>query len=67
MKTARELPIAVNQDCDQYLHDRLLLLEQQLATVNRLALTNELPEAIITETGLRISPQDAVVPDERRR
>ena len=64
MKSARELPIAVNQDCDQYLHDRLLLLEQQLATANRLALTNELPNAIITETGLRIIPQDAVVPDE---
>ncbi|WP_075790977.1 Tn3 family transposase [Massilia putida] len=64
MRTARELPIAVNQDCDQYLHDRLLLLEEQLATVNRLALTNELPNAIISDTGLRISPQDATVPDE---
>lgn len=64
MKTAREVPIAVDQDCDRYLHDRLLLLEQQLATVNRLALTNELPDAIFTETGLRISPHDAVVPDE---
>lgn len=64
MKTAHALPISVNQDCDQFLHDRLLLLEQQLATVNRLALTNELPDAIITETGLRISPHDAVVPDE---
>ena len=64
MKAARQLPIAVNQDCDQYLHDRLLLLEEQLATVNRLALANELPDAIITDTGLRISPQDAVVPDK---
>ena len=64
MKTARELPIAVIQDCDQYLNDRLLLLEQQLARVNRLALTNKLPDAIITETGLRISPHDAVVPDQ---
>jgi hypothetical protein len=63
MKTARQLPIAVNQDCDQYLHDRLLLLEQQLAKVNLLAQTNELPDAIITDTGLRISPQDAMVPD----
>ncbi|WP_075790634.1 Tn3 family transposase [Massilia putida] len=45
MKAASELPIAVDQDCDQYLHDRLLLLEQQLTKVNRLALTNELPDA----------------------
>ncbi len=42
MKMACELAIAVNQDCNQYLHDRLLMLEQQLATINRLALTNKL-------------------------
>jgi TnpA family transposase len=63
MKMAYELPIAVNQDCDLYLQERLLLLEQQLVTVNRLALANELPDAIISETGLRISPHDAVVPE----
>ncbi len=62
LKHARELPIAVNPDCDQYLHDRLLLLEEQLAKVNRLALANELPDAIITDTGLKITPQDAIVP-----
>lgn len=63
MKQSGELPIAVNQNCDQYLLDRLLLLEEQLATVNRLALANELPDAIVTDTGLKIRPQDAVVPD----
>lgn len=40
----------------------MLLLNQQLATVNRLALANELPEAIITDTGLKITPLDTVVP-----
>ena len=40
-----------------------MLLNEQLATVNRLALANELPDAIITETGLKISPQEAVVPE----
>jgi len=57
------LPLAINPDCDQYLLDRVLLLNQQLATVNRLALADGLPDAIITDTGLKITPQDAVVPE----
>jgi TnpA family transposase len=63
LKQANELPIAVGADCDQYLHDRLTLLEQQLATVNRLALANELPDAVITESGLKITPLDSAVPE----
>ena len=38
-------------------------MEDQLATVNRLALANDLPDAIITESGLKITPLDAAVPD----
>jgi hypothetical protein len=63
LKQAKTLPIAVNPDCDQYLHERLHLLEEQLTTVNRLALANELPDAIITDSGLKITPLDAAVPD----
>jgi TnpA family transposase len=63
LKQAGELPLAVDTDCNQYLHDRLTLLEEQLATVNRMALTNDLPDAIITESGLKITPLDAAVPD----
>jgi hypothetical protein len=63
LKQASELPPAVATDCDQYLHDRLTLLETQFATVNRMALANELPDAIITESGLKITPLDAAVPD----
>lgn len=63
LKQASELPLAVATDCDQYLHDRLTRLETQLATTNRLALANELPDAIITESGLKITPLDAAVPD----
>ncbi len=40
-------------DCEQYLHERLTLLEAQLATVNRMAAANDLPDAIITESGLK--------------
>ncbi len=63
-KQANELPIAVCTNCDQYLHDRLSLLRTQLATVNRLALANDLPDAIITEAGLKITPLDSAVPKE---
>ncbi len=56
MKTASELPLAVAIDCEQYLHDRLELLETQLDTVNRMAQANDLPDAIITESGLKITP-----------
>jgi len=53
----------VATDCEQYLHERLTLLESQLATVNRMAAANQLPDAIITESGLKITPLDAAVPD----
>jgi hypothetical protein len=36
LRQAGELPLAVTTSCDQYLHDRLTLLEQQLETTNRL-------------------------------
>ena len=39
------------------------LLERQLETVNRLASANDLPDAIITESGLKVTPLDAAVPD----
>ena len=64
LKLASELPLAVATDCDQYLRERLELLEQQLAAVNRMAAANELPDAIITTaSGLKITPLDAAVPD----
>lgn len=63
LKLGRALPLAVATDCDHYLHERLLLLEQQLEMVNRMAAANDLPDAIITESGLKITPLDATVPD----
>jgi len=63
LKLDGKLPLAVVTDCDQYLQNRLALLEQQLATVNRLAMANDLPDAVITGAGLKITPLDTVVPD----
>ncbi len=62
LKQSSELPLTVATDCDQYLHDRLTLLETRLATINRMAAANDLPDAIITESGLKITPLDAAVP-----
>jgi TnpA family transposase len=64
LKQDNELPLAVTMDCNPYLHDRLLLLEQQLDMVNRLAKTDELPDAIITTSGLKMTPLINAVPDE---
>ena len=64
LKRAKELPLAVATDCDQYLRERLELLEEQLAKVNLMAASNDLPDAIITTaSGLKITPLDAAVPD----
>jgi hypothetical protein len=54
LKQSSELPLAVAADCDQCLHDRLTLLEAQLATVNRMAAAHDLPDAIITESREKI-------------
>ena len=64
LKEAKESPIALTIECTQYLQDRLLLLEQQLDTVNSLAKTNELPDAIFTTSGLKITPLTNAVPIE---
>ena len=63
LKKSDGLKLAIATDCEQYLNDRLLLLEQQLTIVNRLATENDLPDAIITESGLKITPLDVAVPD----
>lgn len=63
LKLTAELPLAVTTDRDQYLHERLTLLETQLTTVDRMALANDLPDAIISESDLKITPLDAAVPD----
>lgn len=64
LKAAEGLPLAVSIDGEAYLSDRLGLLEQQLETVDRMASSDDLPDAIVSETGLKITPLDNAVPDE---
>jgi TnpA family transposase len=64
-RNQQELGLAVETDCDRFLEARLALLEREMATVERLAATNELPDAVVTSTGrLKITPLDNAVPDE---
>lgn len=63
LKATGALPVAIDTDCDQYPHNRLSLLEQQLAVVDGLAGSGGLPDAIITASGLKITPLDAAAPD----
>jgi TnpA family transposase len=63
LKQTSALSLVREIDCDQYLQERLMLLETQLAEVNHLARVNELPDAIITISGLKITPLDAVLPN----
>ena len=62
LKQANSLPLGVPTDCEQYLGGRILLLEQQLDAVNQMAAANGLPDAIINESGLKITPLEAAVP-----
>lgn len=61
----RELGLAVDTGCERFLEALLAVLQEQLATVERLAAANELPDAAITSTGrIKISPLDNAVPGE---
>jgi hypothetical protein len=63
LKAAAKLPLSVATGCEEYLHERLSLLEQELAKVDMLASANELPDASITDAGLKITPLEAAVPE----
>lgn len=47
LKEAKKLPLVVESDCEQYLQDRLKLLEERLKIVDQMAKKDELPDASI--------------------
>ena len=59
LKQNQALP---QMDCTQYLNERLEQLEKRLAHINKLAAEDALPDATITETGLKITPIETSVP-----
>lgn len=64
LKQQHTLPVAVETNGETYLTDRLALLHNQLMTVDHLSKTNQLPDATITDAGLKISPLKNSVPPE---
>jgi len=63
LRQSEALQLAIATDCEPYLRDRLLALEQQLETVNRVATADALPDAVITNSGLKITPLTNSVPE----
>lgn len=63
LQQAGQLPLAVVTDCERYLHDPLHALKQQLEAVSRMAALNELPDATITEAGLKLAALTNAVPE----
>jgi TnpA family transposase len=61
LKKTGMIPLSVTPDAEAYLKERIALLEEQLEVVNGLALSNHLPDALITEAGLKMTPLDAAV------
>ena len=62
LRGAGKLPLAVDSDCERYLEARLETLNAQFQIVDQLAAANDLPDAILTDSGLKITPLDASVP-----
>ncbi|QSO52994.1 Tn3 family transposase [Alicyclobacillus curvatus] len=60
----QELDLPNETDCERFLKDRLAVLERELANTEHLASQNELPDATITDNGLKISPLTNAVPKE---
>jgi TnpA family transposase len=58
------LPLTVDSDGDDYLSKQISNLEERLRIVNHLAESNQLPDAVINESGLKITPLVNSVPEE---
>lgn len=63
IKSSNSMPLKVEPDCEKYLSERVTLLQERLETLNRLSKSNDLPDAVITTSGLKITPLDSMVPD----
>lgn len=54
----------MESDCERFLKERLTVLERELDKTEHLASQNELPDAAITDSGLKITPLSYAVPKE---
>ena len=63
IKLSDNLPLKIELDCEKYLTERISLIEERLKMLDYLSITNELPDAVITSSGLKITPLESTVPD----
>jgi hypothetical protein len=63
-RNRQELGLGVDIDCEGFLKERLAVLESELDKTEKLASQNELPDATITDNGLKITPLSNMVPKE---
>ena len=64
LQKAQTLPLATPVNCERYLKERMTLLDQTLTKVDSLAKAGQLPDAVVDEAGLKITPLTNSVPDE---
>ena len=63
-RAQHDLGLAMETDCDRYLAARLAVMERELATVERLAAQQALPDATIAAGDLKLAPLENAVPAE---
>lgn len=63
LKGSDHYPLSAPSDGPLYVDDRLARLDRELERVNQLAELQDLPDAIITDSGLKITPLNNAVPE----
>jgi TnpA family transposase len=66
LREAQKLPVMVTTNCEKYLDARVSFMETRLDEVEALAKASQLPKAVVSEAGIKISPLEKDVPDEAK-
>jgi TnpA family transposase len=64
LRTKQSLSLPVEQDGDSYVAERVAQLKQSLDEIDGLAARGGLPDAAVSESGLKITPLTNTVPEE---
>ncbi len=64
LKIDIQIPLTININKQDYLKERLTLLNQQLTMVNKLAAADAIPDITFSDSGFKMSPLAPAVPKE---
>jgi hypothetical protein len=64
LRNKQGLALPIQQDGEAYVTERVALLKQSLDEVGGLAARGELPDAAVSESGLKITPLTNTVPEQ---